>query len=141
MRVPVIVAAIVAFPLSVPAALAAGATITVENDLDAPRPRSTIVAPFAEIAAADPALRMFHLVVKDRRGRVLPSQVTNYQHDHRGVQYDDLVFAYDFAAGEKRAVFTVEPTARPTPPEPTCAYARVVPERLDDMAWENDRIA
>jgi hypothetical protein len=141
MRVPVIAAAIVAFPLTVPAALAAGATITVENDLDAPRPRSTIAVPFADIAAVDASLRMFHLVVKDAKGRVLPSQVTNYQHDHRGAQYDDLVFPYDFAAGEKRAVFTVEPVARATPPEPACAYARVVPERLDDLAWENDRIA
>ena len=76
-----------------------------------------------------------------RRATCCRSQVTNYQHDHRGVQYDDLVFSYDFAAGEKRATFTLETVATATPPEAPCVYARFVPERFDDMAWENDRIA
>ena len=35
----------------------------------------------------------------------------------------------------------MESAAQATPPEPACAYARQVPERYDDMAWENDRIA
>jgi hypothetical protein len=134
-------AAIAAFTLHASSAFAAGATIIVTHELAAARPNATIAVPFAQLLAADPGLRMFHLAVRDSKGRVLPSQVTNYQHDHRGAAYDDLVFAYDFAAGEQRAVFTVEHTAAATPPEPPCAYARLVPERHDDMAWENDRIA
>ena len=35
---------------------------------------------------------MYHVVVRDPKGRALPSQITNYQHDHRGAAYDDLVF-------------------------------------------------
>ena len=73
---------------------------------------------------------MYHVIVRDPKGRALPAQITNYQHDHRGASYDDLVFAYDFAAGEKRAVFTLEATATATPPETPCVYARIVPERL-----------
>ena len=46
-----------------------------------------------------------------------------------------------FRGREKRAEFTLEATAAATPPEPPCVYARIVPERFDDMAWENDRIA
>ena len=122
-------------------ASAAGVTITVTNDLDAARPSAVVAVPFAEIAKLAPDLRMYHVVVRDPKGRAVISQITNYEHDHRGVAYDDLVFSYDFAAGEKRAVFTLEPTATATPPEPPCVYARAVPERLDDMAWENDRIA
>jgi hypothetical protein len=122
-------------------ASAAGVTITVSNELDGARPAAVVAVPFAEIAKLAPGLRMYHLIVRDPKGRALPSQITNYQHDHRGVAYDDLVFSYDFAAGEKRAVFTLESTAAATPPEPPCVYARVVPERFDDMAWENDRIA
>jgi hypothetical protein len=38
-------------------------------------------------------------------------------------------------------VFTLEPSAAATPPDAPCVYARTVPERFDDMAWENDRIA
>ncbi len=127
--------------LGMSAAHAAGATITVENDLAAARPRATITVPFADLARVDTSLRMFHVVIKDPRGNVLPAQITNYQHDHRGAVYDDLVFPYDFAANEKRAVFTVEAVEKATPPEPACAYARLVPERYDDVAWENDRIA
>ncbi|HEX6637288.1 MAG TPA: DUF4861 family protein [Steroidobacteraceae bacterium] len=127
--------------LATSAVFAAGVTVTVENDLGAARRNATISIPFAEIAQFDASLRMYHVVVKDPKGKVLPSQITNYQHDHRGAQYDDLVFAYDFAPAEKRAVFSVEPVEQATPPEPACAYARFVPERYDDMAWENDRIA
>ncbi len=122
-------------------ALAAGATLVATHELDAARPGEIVVVPFAEIEKVAPGQRMFHVVVRDARGRSLPLQVTNYQHDHRGAQYDDLVFQYDFAAGEKRAEFTLEPVTQATPPEPPCVYARVVPERHGDMAWENDRIA
>jgi Domain of unknown function (DUF4861) len=123
------------------AASAAGVTITVGNEIVAARPAAVVSVPFAQIAAIAPALRMYHIVVRDAAGRALPSQITSYQHAHRGVSYDDLVFSYDFAAGQKKAVFTVEPVATGTAPEKPCVYARFIPERLDDMAWENDRIA
>jgi hypothetical protein len=122
-------------------AAAAAAAITVTHDLDAARPAAVIAVPFRHIEAVTPGLRMFHVIVRDARGRALPSQITNYQHDHHGAVYDDLVFSYDFAAGEKRAVFTLDTSATGTPPETPCAHARTVPERFDDMAWENDRIA
>lgn len=123
------------------AASAATATVTVTHDLESARPAEIISIPFAEISSVLPEARMYHLVVRDSKGRTLSSQITNYEHDHRGVKYDDLVFSYGFKAGEKRATFTLENLAAATPPEPACVYARFVPERLDDMAWENDRIA
>jgi len=134
-------AAAAALMLGSGAATAAGVSILVTHDLDAARPASVIAMPFKDIAALAPDLRMYHVTLRDPKGRPLPLQITNYQHDHHGAQYDDLVFSYDFAAGEKRAVFTLEATATATPPETPCAYARKVPERFDDMAWENDRIA
>jgi hypothetical protein len=133
--------ALAALCLGASAAGAAEATILVTHELDAARPAEIVVVPFAQIAAIAPALRMYHVVVRDAKGRALPLQITNYQHDHRGAQYDDLVFTYDFAAGEKRAMFTVEAVATATPPDTPCVYARMVPERFDDIAWENDRIA
>jgi hypothetical protein len=120
---------------------AGGVSITVTHDLDAARPRAHVVVPFTQIAALAPELRMYHVIVRDPKGRALPMQITNYQHDHRGAQYDDLVFTYDFAKGQKRVTFTVEAVAQATPPDAQCAYARLVPERFDDVAWENDRIA
>jgi hypothetical protein len=120
---------------------AAGVNITVTNDLDVARPAAVVSVPFKQIDAVVPGLRMYHVTVKDPKGRSLPLQITNYQHDHRGASYDDLVFSYDFAAGQKKVVFTLEPVAAATAPEKPCVYARFIPERLDDMAWENDRIA
>lgn len=122
-------------------AWAARAKITVTHEYDGARPAEVIAIPFARIKAALPDARMFHLVVRDSEGRTLPSQVTNYEHDHRGAQYDDLVFTYDFKVGEKQASFSIESVPTATPPETPCTYARQVPERYDDMAWENDRIA
>src|SRR5690348_6707477 len=122
-------------------ASAAGATLTVTHELDSARPAEIVSVPFADIAAVMPEARMYHLVVRDSKGRAIASQITNYEHDHRGVKYDDLVFSYGFKAGEKRATFTLENLPATTPPEPPCVYARFVPERLDDIAWENDRIA
>ena len=122
-------------------ASAATATVVVTQDLASARPNEVVAIPFTQVAAVIPEARMYHLVVRDSKGRVIPSQITNYEHDHRGVSYDDLVFSYDFAAGEKRATFTLENLPATTPPLTPCAYARFVPERFDDMAWENDRIA
>ena len=127
--------------LSASAAQTAELTLTVTHDLDAARPGAHVVVPFADIAALAPSMRMFHVVVRDSKGRSLPLQITNYEHDHKGASYDDLVFQYDFAKGEKRATFALESVEKGTPPEATCAYARLVPERHDDIAWENDRIA
>jgi hypothetical protein len=134
-------AGLAALALTTTSTFAAGARITVTHDLDAARPQSFVSLPFTDIAKVDPALRMYHLQVRDPKGRVLPSQVMNYEHDHTGVQYDELVFSYDFKAGEKSVTFDVEPVAKAIPPQPACVYARFVPERYDDMAWENDRIA
>ncbi len=134
-------AAAAAWLLGAGAAEAAGVTIVVSHDLDAARPAAVIAVPFKDIDAISPGLRMFHLVVRDPKGHALTLQVTNYQHDHHGAQYDDLVFSYDFARGEKKAVFTLVPADTATAPVTPCAYARLVPERFDDMAWENDRIA
>jgi hypothetical protein len=133
----------IAGALGLGASLAAanGATVTVTHDLDSARPAEIVSIPFADVAAVMPEARMYHLVVRDAKGKPLSAQITNYEHDHRGVKYDDLVFSYNFKAGEKRATFTLENLPAATPPEPACVYARFVPERLDDIAWENDRIA
>lgn len=131
----------VALGLSSACAWSAPATVRVSHEYDGARAAEVIAIPFAEVSKVLPDARMYHLVVRDAHGRVLPSQITNYEHDHRGAKYDDLVFSYDFAAGEKQATFTLESVTAATPPQSPCAYARVVPERYDDIAWENDRIA
>lgn len=120
--------------------------VTVTHSLDAARPSETITVPWTEVNAALPHALLQKLVVKDAAGRTLAHQVTNVaplakDPEKRGAAYGELIFQYDFAPGEKSATFTVEKTEAVVPAFPVKAFARYVPERLDDFAWENDKIA
>jgi hypothetical protein len=116
-------------------------TVTVSNPTGMARPAEVIAVPFAELRRRLPDLRFDHLLVKDATGAVVPAQGTNYQPEEHHDNYVDLVFQHDFAAGEKTTTFTIEKTADTVPPFPARVFARYVPERLDDFAWENDRVA
>jgi len=121
-------------------------TVTVTHDLAIARPAETIALPWKSVNDALPHAGIQHIVVKDAAGRVLPHQVTNVAPEAKdpqknGVAYGDLLFQHDFAPGEKSATFTVEKTDAVVPPFPTKVWARIVPERLDDFAWENDKVA
>jgi pectinesterase len=139
----VVIAALVAFNH----APAAGTlTVTAVNPLDIARPAETITVPWKAIAKAIPGARLQHLAVRDSAGRSLPYQVTNIAPEAKdpknlGVAYGVLIFQHDFAAGEKSAAFTVERLEAVAPVFPTKVFARYVPERLDDFAWETDKIA
>jgi hypothetical protein len=119
--------------------------VTASHDLDAARPSETIAVPWKDVNAALPGAQIQHLVVKDAAGHVLPFQVTNVAPEAKdpkgiGVAYGELLFQHDFAPGEKSATFIVEKRDAITPPFAPKAFARYVPERLDDFAWENDVI-
>jgi hypothetical protein len=121
-------------------------SVTVSHDLDAARPSETISIPWTDVNRALPGALIQHIVVKDAAGHVLAHQVTNVAplaKDPKGVgaAYGELLFQHSFAAGEKSASFTVEKTETLEPVFPVKAFARYVPERLDDFAWENDRVA
>ncbi|HLP08620.1 MAG TPA: DUF4861 domain-containing protein [Opitutaceae bacterium] len=139
--IPLLAAALLA-PLS---SAAEQLLITASHSLEIARPAETIVVPWSEVAAALPGALLQKLVVKDATGRALAYQVTNVaplakDPQNKGIAYGELIFQYDFAAGEKSATFTVEKTAEVAPVFPSKAFARIVPERLDDFAWENDKL-
>jgi hypothetical protein len=127
------------------ASAAEHATVTVSNSLDIARPAETITIPWSQVNAALPHARIQHIVVKDAAGNVLPYQVTNVRPEakdpkNEGVAYGELLFQHDFKAGEKSATFTIEKTEVTSAPFPSKTFARIVPERLDDFAWENDKV-
>ena len=137
-------------PCFLAAALAAAAadraTITVTHDYVGARPAETITIPWSDINRALPGALLQRIAVKNVRGNVLPYQVTNVAPQAKdltgaGVAYGELIFQHDFAAGEQSATFTVEKTEAVAPVFPTKAFARYVPERLDDFGWENDKVA
>lgn len=83
--------------------------------------------------AAVPKAALDEVAVMDAQtSRVLPSQLID----------PGLLFQSDLAAGETRRYLLVPRKRLPaTPPVVSRAHARFVPERLDDFAWENDRVA
>src|SRR5450432_3529885 len=116
-------------------------TVTVANELDAARPAETITVPWSEIASKLPETLPSHLLVKDSSGATVPDQLINLKPEEHHDNYESIIFQHDFAAGEKTATFTIEKTDTPVQPFPTKVFARYIPERFDDFAWENDRIA
>ena len=121
------------------------AVVTVSHDLPLARPAETITVPWSEVARILPGALLQRIAVKDAGGHVLPYQVTNVaplakDPEKKGIAYGELIFQYDFAAGEKSATFTIEKTETVAPVFPVKAFARYIPERLDDFAWENDKL-
>jgi hypothetical protein len=135
--------------IALPACLAGAAerlTVTVTHQLAIARPAETISIPWSRVNEALPHARSQHIIVRDAAGHLLPYQVTNVAPEAKdpqnlGVAYGELLFQHDFAPGEKSASFTIEKTEALAPPFPTKVSARIVPERLDDFAWENDKVA
>src|SRR4051812_19582858 len=121
-------------------------TVTVTNALPEARPSEMIAVPWRAIADLMPGAFLQHISVKDSAGHVLAYQVTNVAPEgkdpqNKGLSYGDLLFQHDFAAGEKSATFVVAREEAVSPVFPTATFARFVPERLDDFAWENDKLA
>ena len=119
--------------------------VTVTHDLAIARPAETIVVPWSQVNAALPGALLQRIAVKDAAGRVRPYQVTNVAPQAKdpkgvGIAYGELIFQHDFAVGEKSATFTVEKIDAVAPVFPIKTFGRYVPERLDDFAWENDKI-
>lgn len=138
--------ALAAALFSVTAGAAERLAVTASHTLDIARPAETIAIPWRSVSDALPQALAQQLVVKDAAGRVLPYQVTNLAPTAKdpqmnGAAYGELLFQYDFKPGQKSARFTIEKTRATVPPFQAKTYARFVQERLDDFAWENDKLA
>jgi rhamnogalacturonyl hydrolase YesR len=101
--------------------------VTAVNPADLFRPDETI-----EVRVKEKAPRAPEAVMEAATSRILPSQRIG----------DTLLFQANFAPLEERRFLLVPSDAMPAlPPADVKVHARFVPERLDDFAWESDRIA
>ncbi len=72
--------------------------------------------------------------------RILDSHV--YASETNYISPNKLVFQVDLAPGETRTFYILDASALAAVPPPIVkTFARYVPERFDDFAWESDRIA
>ena len=120
-------------------------TVTVTHQLNDARPSETITIPWSQVNQYLPHALIQRIAIKDKHGKILPYQVTNVAPQAKdpqgvGIAYGELIFQHNFAAGEKTADFTIEKIDTVAPVFETKAFGRHVPERLDDFAWENDKI-
>jgi len=106
------------------------AEVSVFNNSDVDREGELVELCLCSFKRVDPA----KLVVLDSSGNQLPVQLV-----YRGeVEPQAFVFPVSLKAGEK-ALYTVKEGEPATVAVKT--FVRQVPERKDDVAWENDRIA
>lgn len=132
---------IAALALAAPLSCLAAVKVNVSRTDSDARPAQTVVVPYAEIKAQLPGLLLDHVAVHDSEGNLIPSQVTNFNPELRPAAYDQILFQIAFAEGQQSASVTIDDSPTPVPPAQAKVFARYVPERLDDFAFENDRIA
>ncbi|MGH7492298.1 MAG: DUF4861 domain-containing protein [bacterium] len=113
--------------------------IAVKNELGVGRTSETVALTVKELKQRMRNIALASLVVEDAEtGRRLVSQLVDENLDGR---YDELIFQADFGAGETRNFKIQSRPADGVAPPPSRVYARFVPTRKDDFAWESDRIA
>ncbi len=111
--------------------------IKVSNPADFRRDCETVELNLSDIA--NKIHTQGFAVMDGRSSRILDSQIyasgTNQSPDK-------LLFQVDLAPGETRMVYILDASALAAVPPPVVkTFARYVPERMDDFAWESDRTA
>jgi rhamnogalacturonyl hydrolase YesR len=117
------------------------AVITVTNPADFRRETETVELNLADVASRldlSPATGKF-AVMNGTSPRILVSQVYASE---PGQAPDKLLFQVDLAPHETRTYDILDASALAAVPQSIVkTFARYVPEREDDFAWESDRIA
>jgi hypothetical protein len=114
----------------------AAATVTAKNDLDIPRPSETIELKWSDVGTAVSETSPATITVTDSSGKEIPSQTIDSNADGKP---DLLIFQSDFAPNESKT-FTLDNKSHHAGYDAK-VFCRYVPERLDDFAWESDKIA
>ena len=115
-----------------------GVTVSVTNPLTVSRKQQTIEIDANELKKT--VKRTDDLAVFDLQSNSF--LVTQALKLDRQPIADKLLFQSDFAPGERRTFWVVKRRKAYDIPDPNRrAHAMFVPERMDDFAWESDRIA
>jgi len=106
------------------------------NDITLFRARETLSVSWPDLAGVTAS----NVVVVDfLTNQPLVSQVLDLDGNQRP---EALLFQADFSPNQQRWFWVMNATGDVTPRRPeTTIFGRFVPERMDDFAWENDRIA
>jgi hypothetical protein len=111
-----------------------GLKITVTNPLNADRSGETIEIPLKFIQAQNGNFAPDGIIVTDAKGKEVPSQII-----YNGLEEPQSIIFQPEVKANSDAVYHIRKGVRSA--YETRAFGRFVPERMDDYAWENDRIA
>lgn len=112
--------------------------IVVKNTLDINRINEVVTIDLKEFKGFSKKKDYSDLLVKDQKGTLQVTQIIDNNLD--GVP-DELLFQANVPAKSKASYILFTDSKLQTPKSPVTTYARFVPERIDDFAWENDRVA
>lgn len=113
--------------------------VTITNNLDIERISETVEIDCHSISSLLQKYEGNQIIVTDEYGKSLLSQFIDEDGDE---QVDLLIFQSDFKPNEHKH-FHIEGTKETSEKVESkiSTYARFVPERIDDFAWENDKVA
>lgn len=115
--------------------------VVVTNPADFSRNAETVelnLSPIADWLHLEPAAGKF-AVVDSESGRTVVSQIYS---SRVGQTPNKLIFQVNLGPNQTRDYFVFDASKVPPPPHLAMkTFARFVPERYDDFAWENDEIA
>ncbi len=112
-------------------------SVKIVNPLDVSR--SEVVAiPRTMLKSFLHKNREEELRIKDAKGKWLPIQWIDYDGDGKN---EELLFLVNINAGKTNVYTIVADGSVQIPEIGISTYSRLVPERVDDYAWENDKIA
>lgn len=100
--------------------------VTVTNELSIPRTGEMVEIPMSDLLARIPLLDEDMYIVTDEQGNELPTQIT----------FDNNLLFPATVAPKSTSSYTIT-TGTPAEVTPT-VFGRLYPERVDDIAWEND---
>lgn len=113
------------------------ARFTVVNALDQARPEEVVEIPLRDVLSHARGAAPETLAVRETAsGRVLPTQL----YSSSGGSAPDLLLVLAGLAPKGSLDLAVQAGASPAASQPL-VFGRFVPERQDDFAWENDKIA
>ncbi|MFV8325307.1 DUF4861 family protein [Flavobacterium sp. ZS1P14] len=114
--------------------------IVIENPLNIDRINEVVAIDLKEFKGLSKKHNRSNLLVKDQNGTL---QVTQLIDNNLDGSPDELLFQAKVPALSKvtYTVFINKKETLEVPKSDYTTYARFVPERIDDFAWENDKVA
>ncbi|RYF71063.1 MAG: DUF4861 domain-containing protein [Cytophagaceae bacterium] len=113
----------------------AQSTIQITNPVNVPLSQEVVAIPWATVVKVFPAIDTTNFQVMLAGGQ----QPLAYQLEHQG-QKDVQNLLVQVSIGPSQSIRLIMRKGKPALVTPK-TYGRYVPERFDDFAWENDRVA